>query len=156
MVAMTVWTYYMPNAEWRVICARGRALREAAGTLAGHAVGDDAPRPIDSTSVVKAIVSGAADGWVVDLPEPLAAVVDHLGEELEERRFVPTSELVEALEIEAVAFAREMSELGCSSATRGSSWNRSAVSPLRSSSTWGSRGPCRGSVARKRLGCWRR
>ncbi|MEV8437513.1 cell division protein FtsK [Actinosynnema sp. NPDC051121] len=112
-VAMTVRTYYMPNAEWRVICARGRALREAAGTLAGHAAGDDAPRPIDSTSVVKAVVSGTSDGWVVDLPEPLAAVVDYLGEELDEREFVPTSELVEALEVEAVTFAREMSELGC-------------------------------------------
>jgi S-DNA-T family DNA segregation ATPase FtsK/SpoIIIE len=113
MVAMTVRTYYMPNAEWRVICGRGRALREAAGTLAGHAVGDDAPRPIDSTSVVKAIVSGTADGWVVDLPEPLASVVDYLGDELDEREFVPTAELVNALEVEAVAFAREMSELGC-------------------------------------------
>ncbi|MEU4445474.1 cell division protein FtsK [Actinosynnema sp. NPDC050801] len=113
MIAMTVRTYYMPNAEWRVICARGRALREAAGTLAGHAVGDDAPRPIDSTQVVKALGSGTADGWVVELPEPLASVVDYLGEELDEREFVPTSELVEALEVEAVTFAREMSELGC-------------------------------------------
>ncbi|MGW4109713.1 cell division protein FtsK [Actinosynnema sp. NPDC004786] len=113
MIAMTVRTYYMPNAEWRVICARGRSLREAAGTLAGHAVGDDAPRPIDSSSVVKALGSGTADRWVVDLPEPLASVVDYLGEELDEREFVPTSELVEALEVEAVTFAREMSELGC-------------------------------------------
>ncbi|ONI92961.1 cell division protein FtsK [Saccharothrix sp. ALI-22-I] len=113
MIALTVRTYYMPNAEWRVICARGRALREAAGTLAGHAVGDDAPRPIDSTSVVKALVSGTADGWVVDLPEPLAAIVDYLGEELDEREFVPTAELVEALDVEAVTFAREMGELGC-------------------------------------------
>jgi S-DNA-T family DNA segregation ATPase FtsK/SpoIIIE len=113
LVALTVRTYYMPNAEWRVICARGRALREAAGTLAGHAVGDDARRPIDSTSVVKAIVSGTADGWVVDLPEPLAAVVDYLGEELDEREFVPTAELVEALEVEAATFAREMGDLGC-------------------------------------------
>ncbi|MFE2750595.1 cell division protein FtsK [Actinosynnema sp. NPDC059335] len=113
MIAMTVRTYYMPNAEWRVICARGCALREAAGTLAGHAVGDDAPRPIDSSSVVKALGSGTADGWVVDLPEPLASVVDYLGEELDEREFVPTSELVEELEVEPVTFAREMSELGC-------------------------------------------
>ncbi|WP_033442273.1 FtsK/SpoIIIE domain-containing protein [Saccharothrix sp. NRRL B-16314] len=113
LVALTVRTYYMPNAEWRAICARGRALREAAGTLAGHAVGDDARQPIDSTSVVKAIVSGTADGWVVDLPEPLAAVVDYLGEELDEREFVPTAELVEALEVDAATFAREMGDLGC-------------------------------------------
>ncbi|WP_199444084.1 FtsK/SpoIIIE domain-containing protein [Umezawaea beigongshangensis] len=112
-VAMTVRTYYMPNAEWRVICGRGRALREAARTLAGHAVGDDAPRPVDAVSVVKALVSGTADGWVSELPEPLAAVVDHLGEELDERGFVPTAELVEALEVDTVRFAREMGELGC-------------------------------------------
>lgn len=42
VLAMTVRTYYMPNPELRAICARGRALREAAGTLAGHAVGDAA------------------------------------------------------------------------------------------------------------------
>lgn len=35
--AMTVRTYYMPNPQWREICARGRALREAAGTLANSA-----------------------------------------------------------------------------------------------------------------------
>ena len=47
VMAMTVRTYYMPNPPWRQICARGRALREAAGTLAGHAVGDDQPQAID-------------------------------------------------------------------------------------------------------------
>ncbi|MEJ2852408.1 MULTISPECIES: cell division protein FtsK [unclassified Saccharothrix] len=112
MVAMTVRTYYMPNADWRVICERGRALREAAGTLAGHAIGDQAARPVDSTAVLSAL-GGAPDGWVIELPEPLASVLDYLGDELDEREFVPTAELVEALEVEPTAFGREMSELGC-------------------------------------------
>ena len=113
MLAMTVRTYYMPNAEWRLICARGRALREAAGTLAGHAVGDDAVRAIDAVAVVKALGNGAAEGWVVELPEPLAAVVDYLGDQLDKREFVPTAELVEALKVEPTTFGKEMGELGC-------------------------------------------
>ena len=55
VLALTVRTYYMPNPEWRDICARGRALREAAGTLAGHAAGDDTVRAIDPAAVVKAL-----------------------------------------------------------------------------------------------------
>ncbi|GAA0259124.1 FtsK/SpoIIIE domain-containing protein [Saccharothrix mutabilis subsp. mutabilis] len=113
MVAMTVRTYYMPNADWRVICERGRALREAAGTLAGHAIGDQAARPVDSTAVLSVLGGASAGGWVVDLPEPLAAVVDYLGDELHEREFVPTAELMEVLEVEPTRFGREMSELGC-------------------------------------------
>jgi S-DNA-T family DNA segregation ATPase FtsK/SpoIIIE len=58
MLALTVRTYYMPNQEWREICAQGRALREAAGTLAGHAAGDDTTPAIDQASVVKALGSG--------------------------------------------------------------------------------------------------
>ena len=50
---------------------------------------------------------------VVELPEPLASVVDYLGEDLDEREFVPTAELVEALEVEPTMFARQMAELGC-------------------------------------------
>jgi S-DNA-T family DNA segregation ATPase FtsK/SpoIIIE len=76
-------------------------------------VGDDAVRAIDAGAVVKALGAGAADAWVVDLPEPLAAVVDYLGEQLSEREFVPTAELVEALEVEPTTFGREMGELGC-------------------------------------------
>ncbi len=113
LVAMTVRTYYMPNTDWRVICERGRALREAAGTLGGHAVGDDAARPVDSSAVVGVLGAGASDGWADEVPEPLAAVVDHLGDELYERDFVPTAELVEALQVDAGTFGREMSEAGC-------------------------------------------
>ncbi|MEU5695446.1 cell division protein FtsK [Actinosynnema sp. NPDC020468] len=114
VVAMTVRTHYMPNADWQTICARGRLLREAAGTLAGHAAGDDVVGSVDAQSVARVLDGGTADGWVVQLPEPLASVVHHLGAELHEREFVPTAELVTALEVEVGAFAREMGELGCS------------------------------------------
>ncbi|WP_344870861.1 cell division protein FtsK [Allokutzneria multivorans] len=109
LLAMTVRTYYMPNVDWREICARGRALREAAGTLAGHAVGDVAVSAVDSAAVVKALGAGSR----VELPEPLASVISYLGDELDEREFVPTAELVDALDVEPTAFGREMGELGC-------------------------------------------
>jgi S-DNA-T family DNA segregation ATPase FtsK/SpoIIIE len=51
---------------------------------------------------------------VRDLPEPLASVVDYLGEDLDNgRQFVPTAELVDALDVEPTAFGRQMGELGC-------------------------------------------
>ncbi|WP_211771569.1 cell division protein FtsK [Kutzneria sp. CA-103260] len=117
VVAMTVRTYYMPNAEWREVCERGRALRAAAGTLAGHAVGDHERRAIDAAAVVTALGAGRSaapspEGRVV-LPEPLASVVDYLGEEIDEREFVPTAELVDALNAEPTLFGRQMRELGC-------------------------------------------
>ncbi len=120
MLALTVRTYYMPNQEWREICARGRALREAAGTLAGHAAGDDTTPAIDQASVVKALGSGepdqtagGADEHPVSLPEPLASVVDYLGDEIDDREFIPTGELVTALDVDPGPFAQQMRELGC-------------------------------------------
>jgi S-DNA-T family DNA segregation ATPase FtsK/SpoIIIE len=113
VLALTVRTYYMPNAEWREVCARGRALREAAGTLTGHAVGDHATRAIDPAAVLKALGSSTADRSVADLPEPLASVARYLGEQIEQREFVPTAELVEALEVEPTLFGRQMGECGC-------------------------------------------
>ncbi|MGC7098288.1 cell division protein FtsK [Amycolatopsis lurida] len=99
-LALTVRTYYMPNEDWQVICRRGRELREAEGTLTGHAAGDDVP-----------LLERVAEAAPVELPEPLAAVVEYLGED--ERRFVPSAELVEVLGVEATAFGRQMGELGC-------------------------------------------
>ncbi|HEX3791936.1 MAG TPA: cell division protein FtsK [Pseudonocardiaceae bacterium] len=120
MLAMTVRTYYMPNQEWREICARGRALRETAGTLAGHASGDDTACAIDQTSVVKALGSTetseanrAGEDQPVDLSEPLASVVDYLGDEIGSREFIPTAELVEALNVEPTLFGRQMRDFGC-------------------------------------------
>jgi S-DNA-T family DNA segregation ATPase FtsK/SpoIIIE len=116
VLAMTVRTYYMPNPEWREICARGRALREAAGTLAGHAAGDDTTRAVDQTGVAKALGAGRAverePERPVNLPEPLASVASYL-DETEDREFIPTSELVAALDVEPTSFGRQMRDLGC-------------------------------------------
>lgn len=124
-VALTVRTHYMPNPDWRAICARGRALREAAGTLSGHAAGDDQAGTVDQAAVVKALGSGLVEdieseepAKTVPMPEPLAAVVDYLGDEVDQREFVATAELVAALDLEPTMFGRQMADLGCAS-TRG-------------------------------------
>jgi S-DNA-T family DNA segregation ATPase FtsK/SpoIIIE len=113
VLALTVRTHYMPNTQWREVCARGRELRRAAGTLTGHAAGDHSARAVDSGAVLKALGSGSPDEPAPELPEPLASVVGYLGDELDRREFVPTAELVEVLEVEPTAFGRQMSELGC-------------------------------------------
>jgi S-DNA-T family DNA segregation ATPase FtsK/SpoIIIE len=122
VLAMTVRTYYMPNPQWHQVCARGRALREAAGTLAGHAAGDDQRQAIDPASVVKALgaesdveTKGWSSGQFRELPEPLASIVDYLGDDLSPhgREFVPTAELIDELDVEPSLFARQMGELGC-------------------------------------------
>jgi S-DNA-T family DNA segregation ATPase FtsK/SpoIIIE len=120
VLALTVRTYYMPNEDWRAICQRGRELREAAGTLTGHAAGHDSALVIDHVAVAKVIGAGtvtAERARPVALPEPLASVVDYLGDDLDgdDRRFVPTEELANALNVEPIAFGRQMSELGCRS-----------------------------------------
>ncbi|MFC0434406.1 cell division protein FtsK [Kutzneria buriramensis] len=121
VLAMTVRTYYMPNPDWRTICQRGRVLREAAGTLSGHAIGADPTPMLDRAAVAKAIGGRTApgdDAEVVDLPEPLASVVDYLGADLDEqdgREFVPSAELVEALGVEPTTFGTQMNDLGCRS-----------------------------------------
>ena len=48
----------MPNEYWQVICQRGRALREAEGTLSGHAAGDDLAPVLDHSAAVRAIGTG--------------------------------------------------------------------------------------------------
>ena len=57
----------------------------------------------------------AARDLAEDLPEPLASVVAYLGADLDGggREFVPTAELVDALDVEPTAFGRQMGELGC-------------------------------------------
>jgi S-DNA-T family DNA segregation ATPase FtsK/SpoIIIE len=119
VLAVMVRTYYMPNVDWQTICQRGRALREAEGTLTGHAAGQETTPVPDHSAAVKAIgagnASGRADWRARELPEPLASVVDYLGNALEPdgREFVPTAELTEALDVEAITLAQQMSELGC-------------------------------------------
>lgn len=114
-LAVTVRTYYMANADWRSVCARGQALREATGTLTGHAAGDGSRTGVDQASVVKALGTGAPSAADEEetLPEPLASVIAYLGEDLDHRDFVPTAELVDALEVEPTPFGRQMGELGC-------------------------------------------
>jgi len=120
VLALTVRTYYMPNEDWRTLCQRGRALREAAGTLTGQAAGREPAPVLDHAAAAKAIGAGTADPggpvWRPDgLPEPLAAVVEYLADDLDEdgREFVPTAELTDALDVEPTTFARQMAGLGC-------------------------------------------
>ncbi|TQM80664.1 S-DNA-T family DNA segregation ATPase FtsK/SpoIIIE [Saccharothrix saharensis] len=115
VLATTVRTYYMPNEDWRAICARGRALREAEGTLSGHAAGQDNRPMLDHAAVAKALGTVAERTTEVEVPEPLASVVDYLGDDLQPggRDFVPTAELVAALDVEPTAFGLRMGEFGC-------------------------------------------
>jgi DNA segregation ATPase FtsK/SpoIIIE, S-DNA-T family len=125
VLAMTVRTDYMPNTDWTALCQRGRALRAAAGTLTGHAIGAASVPALDPATVADVIglpsritTNDEAPPPVPnlpDLPEPLASVVEYLGADLDGdgREFVPTAELIEALDVEPTAFGRQMGELGC-------------------------------------------
>jgi S-DNA-T family DNA segregation ATPase FtsK/SpoIIIE len=117
VLATTVRTYYMPNEDWRTICARGRALREAEGTLSGHAAGQDNRPILDHAAVARAIGGGTVveQSGESELPEPLASVVEYLRDDLRSdgRDFVPTAELVTALEIDPKSFGLHMAEVGC-------------------------------------------
>jgi S-DNA-T family DNA segregation ATPase FtsK/SpoIIIE len=118
VLAMMVRTDYMPNNDWTTLCERGRALRAAAGTLTGHAIGAGSIPALDPATVAH-VISGnltTEDAPPVrELPEPLASVVAYLGADLDEdeREFVPTAELITALEVEPTAFGRQMGDLGC-------------------------------------------
>ncbi len=118
VLAMMVRTDYMPNDDWATLCTRGRALRAAAGTLTGHAIGTAAVPALDPAAVAHLI----GPSQILDetpptreLPEPLASVVEYLGADLDDggREFVPTAELIDALDVEPTAFGRQMGELGC-------------------------------------------
>ncbi|MFN2496881.1 MAG: cell division protein FtsK [Pseudonocardiaceae bacterium] len=117
VLATMVRTYYMPNDDWATLCARGRELRETAGTLTGHAIGGATVPALDPSAVANVIGASQitnAQPPAQELPEPLASVIDYLGADLDNgREFVPTAELVEALDVEPTAFGRQMGELGC-------------------------------------------
>jgi S-DNA-T family DNA segregation ATPase FtsK/SpoIIIE len=118
VLALTVRTYYMPNDDWQTLCQRGRALREEAGTLTGHAAGQDTAPVLDHAAAVKAIGSPGPARLPLSagLPEPLAAVIDHL-EDLGEGapEFVSTADLAEVLDLDAAWLGRRFGELGCRS-----------------------------------------
>jgi S-DNA-T family DNA segregation ATPase FtsK/SpoIIIE len=122
VLAIMVRTDYMPNTDWTTLCERGRTLRAAVGTLTGHAIGAASATALDPGIVAHLFPPSQtmadtppADELPQDLPEPLASVVDYLGVDLDEggREFVPTAELVGALDVEPTAFGRQMGELGC-------------------------------------------
>ena len=122
VLAMTVRTDYMPNTDWAALCERGRALREAADTLSGHAIGA-APTPaLDPATIAHVIGTGQITPNVEeptpvgDLPEPLASVAAYLGADLDDgggREFIPTAELVTALGIDRATLSRQLSDLEC-------------------------------------------
>jgi S-DNA-T family DNA segregation ATPase FtsK/SpoIIIE len=120
VLAMMVRTDYMPNTDWTTLCQRGRALRETAGTLTGHAIGAASTPALNPATVADVIgtsqpTTDEAPLPMCDLPEPLAAVVEYLGTDLEEggREFIPTAELVAALSIDRATLSRQMTDLGC-------------------------------------------
>jgi S-DNA-T family DNA segregation ATPase FtsK/SpoIIIE len=117
VLALTVRTYYMPNEDWQVICQRGRALREAEGTLSGHAAGDDLAPVLDHSAAVRAIGTGQAPASPRSegVPEPLASIVDHLNELDETPEFISTADLAEVLDFDPAWLGRRLAELGCQS-----------------------------------------
>ncbi|MDQ4092561.1 MAG: cell division protein FtsK, partial [Actinomycetota bacterium] len=52
---------------------------------------------------------------ICDLPEPLASIVEYLGTDFDEgsREFVPTAELITALNTDRGTLSRQMTDLGC-------------------------------------------
>ena len=118
VLALTVRTYYMPNEDWQVICQRGRALREAEGTLSGHAAGADLALLADHSAAVRAIGAGSAPVGPPrseGVPEPLASIVDHLDELDEAPEFISTADLAEVLDLDPAWLGRRLAELGCQS-----------------------------------------
>ena len=119
VLALTVRTDYMPNQDWQTICQRGRALREAEGTLTGHAAGEhlDNPTPeLDHLAAVRAIGAGTTRPSRSDgVSEPLAAIIDHLDELSERPEFIATAELAEVLDFDPAWLGRRLAELGCQS-----------------------------------------
>nr|WP_245782371.1 cell division protein FtsK [Actinokineospora terrae] len=103
VLATTVRTFYMPNDDWRVICEQGRVLRAAEGTLTGHAAGDAVP-----VEPLRAVGPAA-------VPGVLAAVADFVEHHGAGREFIPSAELVEALDVEPGTLGRQMSDFGCAS-----------------------------------------
>jgi S-DNA-T family DNA segregation ATPase FtsK/SpoIIIE len=118
VLAITVRTYYMPNEDWQTICQRGRALREAAGTLTGHAAGQDTPPVPDHAAAAKVIGSGPAGphpARPAELPEPLAAVLEHLDDLDSLPEFISTADLADVLDLDPAWLGRRLGDLGCQS-----------------------------------------
>jgi S-DNA-T family DNA segregation ATPase FtsK/SpoIIIE len=118
VLALTVRTYYMPNEDWQVICQRGRALREAEGTLTGHAAGDNLAPVLDHSAAVRTIGTSptpATQSRSAGVPEPLASIVDHLDDLDQTPEFVSTADLADVLDFDPAWLGRRLVELGCQS-----------------------------------------
>lgn len=95
--AVTVRTHLLHIAQVRAACARGRALREQAGTLSGDAAGNELPALDAATAARLAdVVSAlpvAVDAEIVtdEVPEVLELLAEVLADE--EAGHLPTSEL---------------------------------------------------------------
>jgi S-DNA-T family DNA segregation ATPase FtsK/SpoIIIE len=115
-VAVTVRTFYMPNEDWQTICRRGRSLRLAAGTLTGHATGDD-PAPVFDHSAVEVIGTATVpERAAVEMPEPLASIVEYLEEIGDDApEFVSNADLAAVLDVDPTWLGRRLAELGCRS-----------------------------------------
>ncbi|WP_337661764.1 FtsK/SpoIIIE domain-containing protein [Actinoalloteichus sp. AHMU CJ021] len=106
-VATTVRTYYLADEDWRMLCRRGRVVREKLGTLTGHATG---ARP---TTAPAGTPARSGDTGSTAPPEPLSAVLAYLDNSPEDREFVATAELVNALRVDPVRFAQQLRDSGC-------------------------------------------
>jgi S-DNA-T family DNA segregation ATPase FtsK/SpoIIIE len=85
--------------------------------LTGHAAGEESLPVLDRAAVAKAIGSGTAErAPIVELPEPLASVIAYLDGSSDREpgcTFIPTAELVTALDIERTTLSRQLGDLGC-------------------------------------------
>jgi S-DNA-T family DNA segregation ATPase FtsK/SpoIIIE len=90
----------------------------------------------------------------VSLPEPLASVVDYLGDEIDEREFIPTGELVTALDVDPGPFAQQMRELGCEPTRDRVPSDDGTVRQVRGYRTTDIRAAARGLVRTKRRPEW--
>ncbi|MCG8918786.1 cell division protein FtsK [Actinokineospora sp. PR83] len=109
VLATVVRTYYMPNEDWRTLCARGRTLRVAEGTLSGHAAGEESTPALLGASVPMVEVAQTTE----ELPSLLAEVVEYVDRHGDGREFIPNAELVEVTGFDSTTLGRQMSEFGC-------------------------------------------
>lgn len=94
----TLRTYYLTSAQWTAICQRGRDLRMGAGTLRGHAAGEEASFSQEAVSRAAREAEHAPPEVVdaeviVPLPPLLEAILAYVADDDRDR--VPSMELLE-------------------------------------------------------------
>jgi S-DNA-T family DNA segregation ATPase FtsK/SpoIIIE len=115
--AVTVRTHLLHIKAVRTVCQRGRALREAAGTLTGDAAGDEVigDLPSDIAERIEQAASVFDSGARVavastELPEVLALLVDVIDEH--ETGVVATAELAARIDWEAKSLGEALRRAG--------------------------------------------